>query len=69
MAKAGKNEMEIIGIKERLEDILEEDVYFRYGELVAAGKMEFQSTCLDDSGRLMMDIAKHRESGRPSLSW
>lgn len=46
------------GIKERLEDIVEDDIYHRYGVLIAQGKIDFSRDVLENTTELTKVVSK-----------
>lgn len=59
----------IEGIKERLEDLVEDDIFHTYGMLVAEGKMDFDISLVGDPSRLYKCIRLHKDIRKPSMEW
>ena len=59
----------IEGIKEKIESLVENDVYNRYGALIAKGKVDFDSKILEDMTEIMKVVAKFNKDIAKSLDW
>lgn len=56
------------GVRERIEDLGEDDIYYAYGRLIADGRLELDMDCLGDRMRLALAVARHRQH-RSRLDW
>lgn len=60
--------LQIEGIRERLEEMIEEDIYHRYGELIAKGYLKFDSDLMNDKTELTKIVSKFVKSVSSTLS-
>lgn len=59
----------IEGIKERLEDLIEDNVFHSYGMLIAEGKVVFDTDLIRNPAKLYMSARRHRKAGELSMEW
>jgi len=57
----------LAGIKERINDLLDEDVYFNYGRLIAEGKVDYSLDVVSDAVKLYKSVGKPKENN--ILDW
>ena len=57
------------GIKEKIESLIENDVYNKYGELIAKGLVDFDLNILDDFTYLVKVVSKYSKDTTKTLEW
>ncbi len=68
MQKKQYDKLYIEGIKERLEDLIEDDIYFKYGRLIAIDIMTYSNDKID-YGKIVEYARKNLKSKKKDLSW
>lgn len=57
------------GIKEKLEDLVEDDIFHTYGMLIAEGKTDFSMDLAVDPAKLYKCVHQYKDDRKPSMEW
>lgn len=57
------------GIKEKLEELIDYDIYNKYGALIARGDLEFDVNLLEDITSLVKAISSVKRGVSSTLEW
>lgn len=63
------DELFLEGIKERLEDLAEEDMHHAYGLLLAKEALAFDPECISDSAKLAKLVGAHKKTAKNAYDW
>lgn len=69
MTESAAEKLFMEGIKERIEDLTEDDMYYAYGRLIAEGKLELSMECVSNSAQLASVVCKYRQGRKNTLDW
>jgi hypothetical protein len=57
------------GIKERIESFVDNDIYHKYGVLIAKGKVDFDLNALRDITSLVKIVSRYSKETERKLDW
>lgn len=57
------------GIKEKIEELLDDDIFYRYGQLIGRGSADFNIEYLKNTVDLMKNVPSVKKSTKKTLEW